>query len=231
MTQANQRNSGNTDQASVKIHGHSRIIYWWPVWLFGFVLAAINSGFGDKELFERLTTEGASWHTVLSLCYLSLILFIIVITNVRAHPRNALLIVLACAVMLLLMYLGLNDKIFPHVPALLVFVNVKFLLIFSACLFIIWLVVITVIDPRYYSEVKSGELVHSELLKGHGVTLEEVVIRMKRDDWCHFILGLGMFGDVEIGKPNELKSWEDVFMVSRKVEEARNIKRLATGGR
>lgn len=224
-------NNGGSEPASVKICGHSRLVYWWPVWFFGILLAIYNSAYGDQYLFEQLQ-KGPSVNSLINLCYLFLILFVVFVTNVRLGLATTVIIMLLFCILLMYLYMALHFRIFEQVPAFLVFVNVKFLLVFSGGLFVIWFIAVVVIDRWHYSLISPGELKNKKFLKGHDVTLEEVVIEdTKTDIPCHVLIGLGLFGDISIGKQSDPKKWENVFMAGKKAEQARAIKRRATGGR
>ena len=63
----------------IKIYSHSTLLYWWPAWAFGFVIALLNAG---QEKFLA-TPEGGQPSSALGLTYLSILLLLIVFTNVR----------------------------------------------------------------------------------------------------------------------------------------------------
>lgn len=231
MAQANQTDNAKIDLPPIRICGHNRLIYWWPVWLLGLALATIDYICTDQYLFDSLKSDGASWHTVANLCYIGLILFVIFFTNVRTKPLTALVIVMTFILVFGAIYLvpksiGYETTIFGRIPAFLVFMNANFLFVFSAGLFSIWFVVVVIIDPLHSVEISLGQIKHITLLKGHGNTLEEVGIQVSREDIpCHFILGLGLFGDIMVGKKDDQKVYENVFRVKQKVRHAEVIKK------
>jgi hypothetical protein len=75
----------------LRIYQHSNLAYWWVVWVYGFLCAAVTyaQGIGIRELATR--SEGldkvilfhpSPW---LGLSFIGLILFVIIFTNVRAR--------------------------------------------------------------------------------------------------------------------------------------------------
>ena len=63
----------------ITVYGHSTLLYWWPAWAFGFLFALLNAG---QEKFLA-TAEGAKPSSALGLTYVSILLLLIVFTNVR----------------------------------------------------------------------------------------------------------------------------------------------------
>jgi hypothetical protein len=64
----------------ITIFSHSTLLYWWPAWAFGFVIALLNAG---QERFLA-TAQGAQPSSALGLTYLSILLLLIVFTNVAS---------------------------------------------------------------------------------------------------------------------------------------------------
>ena len=63
----------------IHIYGHSNLLYWWPAWAFGFLFAILNAG---QEQFLA-TAPGSQPSSALGLTYVSIILLLIIFTNVR----------------------------------------------------------------------------------------------------------------------------------------------------
>jgi hypothetical protein len=77
----------------IKIYSHSTLLYWWPAWAIGFVIAILNAG------QERLlaTAEGAPPSSALGLTYILVLLLLIVFTNVRLRGINSVVTLLTLA--------------------------------------------------------------------------------------------------------------------------------------
>src|SRR6202163_4209931 len=77
----------------INIYSHSTLLYWWPAWAFGFVIALLNAG---QEKFLA-TAQGGQPSSALGLTYLSILLLLIVFTNVRLRGINSVVTLLAVA--------------------------------------------------------------------------------------------------------------------------------------
>jgi hypothetical protein len=77
----------------INIYSHSTLLYWWPAWAFGFVFALLNAG---QEKFLA-TAEGGQPSSALGLTYLSIVLLLIVFTNVRLRGMQSVVALLTVA--------------------------------------------------------------------------------------------------------------------------------------
>ena len=83
----------------VHVYGHSTLLYWWPAWAFGFVIGLLNAG---QEKFLA-TAEGTQPSSALGLTYLSILLLLIVFTNVRLRGINSVVALLAITIISVLL--------------------------------------------------------------------------------------------------------------------------------
>src|SRR5256885_4208861 len=74
----------------INVYSHSTLLYWWPGWAFGFLIALLNAG---QEKFLA-TAEGSQPSSALGLTYLSILLLLIVFTNVRLRGINSIVALL-----------------------------------------------------------------------------------------------------------------------------------------
>ena len=147
----------------ITIYSHSTLLYWWPAWAFGFVFALLNAG---QEKFLA-TAEGGPPSSALGLTYLSILLLLIVFTNVRLrgiHSVVALLTVGLIAV--LLAWFGWWDDIAKLIPYLSVHMNTGFYLVFSTGLLSIWLMMFFVFDRLTYWRIRPGQMTEEHLIGG-----------------------------------------------------------------
>ena len=75
----------------INVYSHSTLLYWWPAWAFGFVMALLNAG---QEKFLA-TAPGAQPSSALGLTYLAILLLLIVFTNVRLRGINSIVALLS----------------------------------------------------------------------------------------------------------------------------------------
>src|ERR1700687_4107251 len=90
----------------ISIYSHSTLLYWWPAWAFGFVMALLNAG---QEKFLA-TAEGGQPSSALGLTYLATLLLLIVFTNVRLRGIHSVVALLTLAfIAVLLAWFGWWD--------------------------------------------------------------------------------------------------------------------------
>ena len=202
----------------ITIYSHSTLLYWWPAWAFGFVFALLNAG---QEKFLA-TAEGGSPSSALGLTYLSILLLLIVFTNVRLrgiHSVVALLTVGLIAV--LLAWFGWWDDIAKLIPYLSVHMNTGFYLVFSTGLLSIWLMMFFVFDRLTYWRIRPGQMTEEHLIGGGAESFDTNGLRFQKhsSDFFRAALGLGA-GDLKAtaaGERGATIEIPNVIFVDRKV--------------
>jgi hypothetical protein len=208
----------------VIIYGHSTLLYWWPAWCLGFVIAALNAG---QERFLP-TATGAQPSSALGLTYLSILLLLIVFTNVRLRGINSVVALISVAfVSVLLALFGWWDNIASMIPYLSVHMNTGFYLVFSSGLLIIWLAMFFVFDRLTYWRVRPGQMTEEHLIGGGAESFDTHGLRFQKhsSDFFRAALGLGA-GDLKAtgtGERGAAIEIPNVMLVDRKV---RAIERL-----
>jgi hypothetical protein len=64
----------------VFVYSHSTLYYWWPAWLFGFIIGIIKTVLVNPEN-QRAEEWGPE--SAMGLSYVALLLLLIIVTNVR----------------------------------------------------------------------------------------------------------------------------------------------------
>ena len=206
----------------VTIYSHSTLLYWWPAWAFGFVIALLNAG---QEKFLA-TAVGARPSSALGLTYLSLLLLLIVFTNVRLRGVNSVMVVTAVAfVAVLLAWLGLWEHIAKLIPYLTVHMNTGFYLVFSTGLLIIWLMMFFVFDRLTYWRVRPGQMTVEHLIGGGAESFSATGVRFRKLNSDLFRATLGFdAGDLEATTNDGTKlELFNVILVGRKVEAVEKL--------
>lgn len=184
-----------TTLQEIKIYSHSTLLYWWPAWVFGFVFALLNSG---QEKFLP-TVEGSQPSSALGLTYLSILLLLIVFTNVRLRGVHSIIALLAVAfIAVLLAWFGWWDNIARMIPYLSVHMNTGFYLVFSSGLLIIWLLMFFVFDRFTYWRIRPGQMTEEHLIGGGAESFDTNGLRFQKhsSDFFRTTLGLGA-GDLK----------------------------------
>lgn len=236
VARAEAKARSNAAPREVRLVAHSNLIYWWVVWLYGYVCALatyvnhIVVPFGTKQI--KFFPE--AW---LGLSYIAIVLFVVVFTNVRARVLHTFIIaaVLSLALIGIEWQWGLGS-IFRFVPELKVQMNLAFYMVASTGLLIIWLIVIFGIDHLTYWRFAGGQVMERHRLgnaPGNVYDTRGMLMRRLPDDlFRHKILGLGFLGlgtgDV-VFKPSVQGSEPFVIEnVWRCSEQQRRVERLLT---
>src|SRR5262245_39818165 len=81
----------------IRIIQHSNLIYWWPVWLYGYICALLTyfESIGVAELASEpgkvVLFHPSSW---VGLSFMGVILFVIVFSNVKARGIYSLVVIM-----------------------------------------------------------------------------------------------------------------------------------------
>ncbi len=205
-------------QQEIKIYGHSTLLYWWPAWVLGFVIALLNAG---QERFLA-TATGAQPSSALGLTYVTIMLLLIVFTNVRLRGIHSVVALLAVAfIAVLLAWLGWWDDIARLIPYLSVHMNTGFYLVFSTGLLIIWLLMFFIFDRVTYWRIRPGQMTEEHLIGGGAESFDTNGLRFQKHnaDFFRSVLGLGA-GDLKAtsgGQSGATIEIPNVMFVDRKV--------------
>lgn len=207
----------------LKIYGHSPLAYWWPVWLVGYVMAAITYFRGqqyqigqDLELFYPSSNLGV-------LFMLTLVL-VILITNVSVRGTASGLVILGTAlVAVIIAYFGKWDVILAWFGALKIHLNFGSYFWFSTVMLIIWTISVFVIDRMSYWHFKPGQVTHDSAYGSRSQSYDTngmVLVKHREDLFRHWLLGLGS-GDLLIrttGASSDRIEVQNVFFIGSKIE-------------
>jgi len=180
----------------IKIYGHSTLLYWWPAWAFGFLFALLNAG---QEEFLA-TAVGARPSSALGLTYVSIVLLLIVFTNIRMRGVNSVVALLTAAfIAVLLAWFGWWDEVAKLIPYLWVHMNTGFYLVFSTGLVIVWLLMFFVFDRLTYWRVRPGQMTVEHLIGGGAESFDTNGLHFQKlsSDLFRAVLGLGS-GDLKV---------------------------------
>lgn len=202
----------------ITVYGHSTLLYWWPAWAFGFLIALLNAG---QEKFLA-TAPGAQPSSALGLTYLAILLLLIVFTNVRLRGINSVVALLSVAfITVLLAWFGWWDDIARLIPYLSVHMNTGFYLVFSSGLLIIWLLMFFVFDRMTYWRIRPGQMTEEHFIGGGAESYDTNGLRFQKlsSDFFRAMLGFGA-GDLKAtmaGEHGAAIELANVMFVERKV--------------
>src|SRR3954452_4005880 len=202
----------------VFVYGHSTLFYWWPAWAFGFFFALL-----ENVVLDPTDDQAASG---IGLSYISVLLLLVIFTNVRLRGIYSVVTLLAVAFLIVsFAWLGWWDRIAKLLPYLQVRMNTGFYLVFSTALFVIWSIMFFVFDRLTYWRIRPGQMTIEHLIGGGAESFDANALRFQKMSSDLFRAGIGLgTGDLEVvGIGPEPLRMTNVPFAERKV---RAIERL-----
>jgi hypothetical protein len=207
QSQGRLRKALRTPAGHLRIYQHSNLLYWWPLWAYGYFCAALTylQGTGIKELAGPPGADGiekvilfhrSPW---LGISYVGLILFVAVFTNIRARGvYSFVLLLLGAGLTYLVLKIPGIEKALGWASLVRIHLNLAFYMAFSTLLLLIWLFVIVFVDHFTWWRFSPGQVIEEHRIgqaTGHAYNTEGMVVRRLSDDFFrHRILGLGILG-------------------------------------
>ncbi len=184
----------------VRIYSHSYLVYWWPVWAVGYLLAFLTYVQGVEATFGSRTVLVHPSHN-LGVVFTFTCLLVILLTNVAVRGlASVVVIITAIALVLFFAYMGWWDYILHALGRLAIYMNLGFYVFFSSVVFLIWVLSVFFFDRLDYWVFQPGQMVHHNWLGGGEQTFDTrgmSVTKERSDLFRHWILGLGS-GDLHI---------------------------------
>jgi hypothetical protein len=213
----------------VRVYSHSPLAYWWPVWICGFILAAI-SHFGGMQVAITDDIRSTFYPRAdLGVVFLLTLFSVILITNVTVRGlASALAIVTTVLVVVLLSYFQLWDRILTWFAGLNIYLNSGAYFWFATLMFITWAITVFIVDHMSYWTIKPGQITQSYVLGASSKSFDTqnlVFEKFRNDLFRHWILGLGS-GDLRIethGGTREEIFLPNVFFVGSKIDEIQKL--------
>ena len=189
----------HTVAASFKIHSHSTLMYWWVLWLYGAVAAGLTYFQGkpvDMGTGRATLVHPSPW---VGVTFVLLLLFVMLFTSVRLRTLQTLIVAM------ILVPIGFAvdwaygwHSVMETTAQLVIHMNLAFYAVVSGAIFVLWFLVVFVIDRLSYWRVSAGHIEEKnwlETMDEHMYPTSGAVIRRERDDFIrHKILGLGLLG-------------------------------------
>lgn len=214
----------------LKIYSHSTLFYWWPVWVAGYIMAAITYFNGGVIELDQVRNEYFHPNSGLGVTFVILLLMVITFTNVKIRGIYSLTVLLAFSFLTVLFaWFGWWDDIFAIIPQLSIHMNMGFYLIFSTCLLAIWLLMFFVFDRLVFWRIRPGQMTEEKVIGGgeKSYDVRGMLFEQHQDDFFrHFVLGFGAGDlclltsgakDVRIEIPNVIFAEQKVKMIQRLV--------------
>ena len=206
----------------IRIYSHSALLYWWPVWVVGYIMAAITA-YQGKE-FE-LGTGKSMIHenSNLGLIFFVTLFLVILVTNYSVRGLASGIVILGVVLAIVLMlYFDVWESVFGWFLSHKIYLNLGAYLWISTVMLAMWLIVVFGLDRFSYWEIDPGQLTRDSLLGSgsksyntQGMTLE----KHQDDLFRHWLLGLGS-GDMQVmtsGANREQIDIHNVLFVGHKI--------------
>lgn len=214
--------------AEVVLVGHSPLVFWWPVWVVGYVMALLTWLDGRAYDVGSSTVKLHPDGRLGVLFFLTLFLVIVLSTvSVRRPAAVAALAVVVLAVAGLAAA-GAWGPVLGWVGDLNVYLNQGAYFWFSTLMALVWAVTVFAVDPLTRWRVRPGRLSREVALGAASGTYDtgDMVFEKRRDDVLrHWVLGLGS-GDLWVrtrgGRSGEVVV-PNVLFIGSKVEAIRRL--------
>lgn len=213
---------------TVRLYSHSAIIYWWIVWLPGFVISALTYLYGETVTLsngDMLAIAPSEW---IGGAFLLITISAIIFTNFRIEVNTFLIVVLTGAVLYLLLIQSgfiLSTDFIDHLPK--IYMSLGFYLVSSTAIFLIWIIAFFISDRLTHWEFSPGYMQEKYLILNktdRNISTLQMNISQKPMDIMRRILSFGTMGDIYISFPNsnDIKL-ENVMFARRRVQEIKSV--------
>jgi hypothetical protein len=216
------------EHPEVIIVGHSPLVYWWPVWVVGYVMAGLTWWYGEALAVGGEAVRVHPDSNLGVLFFLTLFL-VIVISNVGVRGYASVTVILAVVLAaVVLAYYRLWGPILGWFGDLNVYLNQGAYFWFSTLMLLVWAFTTFVLDRLSYWRVTPGQITRVVVL-GAGARsydTENLVLEKRRDDvFRHWVLGLGS-GDLRVhtfgGRTQEILI-PNVLFIGSKVHAVQHL--------
>ncbi len=218
-------------QTSIRIYSHSSILFWWPVWVVGYVMAGLTYMYGKEQNLEptRQMLEWVHPGNNLGVIYFLTLYLIIMITNFSVRGLASGMVLMGGALLtVVLAYLGWWDEVFRWFGNLTIHLTMGAYFWFSTLMFITWVLTVFGFDRLSYWEVTPGQLTHKMFFDSgsNSYNAQGMGMEKHRDDiFRHWLLGFGS-GDLKIrtsGATREQIDLMNVLFIGSKVAAVQRL--------
>jgi hypothetical protein len=233
-------------QPDIKIYSHSPILYWWPVWAVGFLMALLtyldggrmayvpdgtraegNKLIAPQEDLQIEAPQGRMAHSqYLGTFFFLTLLVVFVSSNVQLRGlwEWITILVIALVISVISMY-GLWGRLLDWLSLLHIHINLAGYVFISAWMFAIWVFTVFVFDRRTYIIFSAGQVRVLDMIgaseRVYDVTNMTFQVR-PNVFFRHRILGFYGAGDlvVSTGGPHpEVLDWPNVLFARSRLKE------------
>lgn len=213
-------------QRELRIYSHSPILYWWPVWAVGYLMAFLTYSHGNPAQNEAAEQAQTWFHPSnnLGVVFVLVLFLVILITNFSIRGLASGMVIMGGLLLtVVLAYIGWWDEVFSWFSNLKIHLSLGAYFWLSTLMLLTWAVTVFVLDRLSYWEVTPGQLTHISLYGAgsQSYNTQGMGLEKHRDDlFRHWLLGFGS-GDLKIltsGASRERIDLFNVLFIGSKVE-------------
>jgi hypothetical protein len=200
------------------VYGHSSLLYWWPVWLTCFVLAAVT--YADNDRSGGVTVSNANGPGLVFV--ITLLVVAVSSTVVFRGLVSVVAAVLLVALAVTFAWFGWWGEILRLLGGMEIRINAAGYLCVGVPLLVAWLAVVLVYDRQHYVIFGLGQIRYVVEVGDSEVAAQAdgAVVEKKRSDaFRHWVLGMGA-GDLIIrvgGRSGLAVELKNVLNIRRKL--------------
>jgi hypothetical protein len=162
---ATKETPGERTQSDIKIYSHSPILYWWPVWLVGFLMAFLTYLDGSRlavmspDGVLETTQDRVASNPYLGTWFFLTLILVFVSSNVQLRGLWEWIGILAVALGVSVVSLyGLWGHLVDWFRLLHIHINLAGYVFISVWVFAIWVVSVFIFDHRTYIIFSAGQV-------------------------------------------------------------------------
>lgn len=213
----------------IKLVSHSNVLYWWPAWVVGYVMAFLTYVQGRAVTIEPGVVAYIHPSNNPGLMFIATLVLLVIFTNARLRGiYSVVTIITAAFFVVLLAWLGWWDDILALLPQLSARAGMGFYLLFATASLAVWLAAFLVFDRLTYWRVRPGQIVEQRLIGGGEQSYDTnglVFERRDQDLFRHIVLGGGA-GDLVLtssGARREAINIPNVLFVDSKLKAIQQL--------
>lgn len=213
----------------ITLVSHSNVLYWWPAWVVGYVMAFLTYVQGRSVTIEPGVVAYIHPSNNPGLLFITTLVLLVIFTNAKLRGiYSVVTIITAAFFVVLLAWLGLWDDILTFLPQLSARAGMGFYLLFATASLAVWLAAFFVFDRLTYWRVRPGQIIEQRLVGGgeHSYDTNGLVFeRRDQDLFRHLVLGLGA-GDLLLisnGARKETINIPNVLFVDSKLKAIQQL--------
>lgn len=220
--------AGIVREPEIRVYAHSRILYWWPLWVCGYIMAALTRYYGEphqigaaQELFHPSSNLGVIFVLTFAL--------VVLITNVTVRGLGSVIVILSAALAALTVaYFHQWDVVLAWLGNLKIHLNLGAYFWISTVMCTIWVLTVLVFDHTHYWRITSGQVTYQSIFgaSSKSYDADNMVLEKLRDDlFRHWCLGFGS-GDLLIrpfGPQQDMIQIPNVLFLGSKVRQIEHM--------